>query len=97
MLETNQVQDAITLLDRQFHELGAQMARFTAGKMGQETSLIKRDLRPKQFLSDIPKGKQFGIGEQTPTAKGLFVGHLEWYPNKLEDRDTKEHMIIQLS
>ena len=73
------------------------MSRFTVGKMGQETSLLKRDVRPKHLLSNIPKRKQFGVGEQTPIAKGLSDGHLEWYPNKLEDRDTKDHMKIQPS
>ena len=81
MLETSQAQDEITLLERQLHELEAEMSRFTVGKTGQETPLLKRDVKLKQLLSDIPKGKQFGKGEQTPTAKGLSDGHLRWYPN----------------
>ena len=89
MLETIQAQDEITLRERQLHDLEAQMSRFTVGKTGQETPLLRRDVRPKQLLSDIPKGKQFGIGEQIPTAKGLSDGHLKWYPNKPEDRYQK--------
>ena len=97
MLETSQAQDEITLLERQLNELEAEMSRFTVGKTGQETPLLKRDVKPKQLLSDIPKGKQFGKGEQTPTAKGFSDGHLKWYPNKPGDRDTKDHMKIQPS
>ena len=34
MLETSQAQDEITLLERQLHELEAEMSRFTVGKTG---------------------------------------------------------------
>ena len=56
MLETSPAQDDITLLERQLHELEDQMSRFTVGKTGQETPLLKCDVRPKQSISDITKG-----------------------------------------
>ena len=66
MLETSQAQDEITLLERQLHDLEAQMSCFTVGKTGQETPLLMCDVRPNQLLSDIPKGKQFGRGDKHP-------------------------------
>ena len=56
MLDTSKAQDEITLLDRQLYELETQMSRFTVDKTGQETPLLKWDVRPKQLLPDMLNG-----------------------------------------